>query len=172
VRHGPVVGIHNGIILNDDELLAPHSCARVEPRMTVDSEAIFAIAAHSRNEARSLEVLRGALAAAWIDERADGSVFLARGTGRPLWVAESREGVFFASTSVALEVLARYCGVELSKHELSEGTWLELRAGRIVRSEQFTPDLEYVEANPLPSVRAPKERDVCLTRLAALAAAA
>ena len=37
VRHGPVVGIHNGIILNDDELLAPHSCARAEPRMTVDS---------------------------------------------------------------------------------------------------------------------------------------
>src|ERR1700741_5346339 len=25
VRHGPVVGIHNGIILNDDELLAPHA---------------------------------------------------------------------------------------------------------------------------------------------------
>ncbi len=24
VRHGPVVGIHNGIILNDDELLARH----------------------------------------------------------------------------------------------------------------------------------------------------
>ena len=41
VRHGPVVGIHNGIILNDDELLAPHLCARSEPRMTVDSEAIF-----------------------------------------------------------------------------------------------------------------------------------
>ena len=37
VRHGPIVGIHNGIILNDDELLAPFSCARVEPRMTVDS---------------------------------------------------------------------------------------------------------------------------------------
>src|SRR5215510_14377149 len=37
VRHGPIVGIHNGIIVNDDELLAPHSCARSEPRMTVDS---------------------------------------------------------------------------------------------------------------------------------------
>src|SRR6476469_3585868 len=44
VRHGPVVGIHNGIIFNADELLAPFSCARSEPRMTVDSEAIFAIA--------------------------------------------------------------------------------------------------------------------------------
>src|SRR2546421_206391 len=107
VRHGPIVGIHNGIILNDDELLAPHSCARAEPRMTVDSEAIFAIAAHSRNDARALEPLRGAMATGWI----------------------------------ALE-------------------------------ERFVPDLEYVEADPLPSVRAPQERDVCLQWLAALAAAA
>ena len=72
VRHGPVVGIHNGIILNDDELLAPHSCARAEPRMTVDSEAIFALAAHSRNDAHALEHLRGALAASWLDEREPG----------------------------------------------------------------------------------------------------
>src|ERR1051325_2033721 len=34
VRHGPVIGIHNGIILNDDELLAPLDCARAEPRMS------------------------------------------------------------------------------------------------------------------------------------------
>src|SRR5438477_12336669 len=67
VRHGPVVGIHNGIILNDDELLAPHDCARSEPRMTVDSEAIFALAAHSGNEPRALEDLTGSMAAAWLD---------------------------------------------------------------------------------------------------------
>src|SRR6266702_3744089 len=35
VRHGPVVGIHNGIIDNDDEILSPHRCARSEARMTV-----------------------------------------------------------------------------------------------------------------------------------------
>ena len=52
VRHGPVVGIHNGIIVNDDELLERHACSRAEPEMTVDSEAIFAVAAHSRSEAR------------------------------------------------------------------------------------------------------------------------
>src|SRR2546422_11144044 len=79
VRHGPVVGIHNGIILNDDELLAQHSCSRSEPRMTVDSEAIFAIAAHSRNDARALEHLRGAMATAWLDEREPSVVFIARG---------------------------------------------------------------------------------------------
>jgi len=46
VRHGPVVGIHNGIIVNDDEILENFECARAEPRMSVDSEAILALAAH------------------------------------------------------------------------------------------------------------------------------
>src|SRR5581483_3447220 len=67
VRHGPVIGIHNGIITNDDELLAPHSCARSETGMTVDSEAIFCLAAHARNDARALERLRGAMATGWLD---------------------------------------------------------------------------------------------------------
>src|SRR5438477_31752 len=78
VRHGPVVGIHNGIIVNDDELLAPYSCARAEPRMTVDSEAIFALAAHSRNEPRALEALAGSMATAWLDQREPGTLFAAR----------------------------------------------------------------------------------------------
>jgi glucosamine 6-phosphate synthetase-like amidotransferase/phosphosugar isomerase protein len=170
VRHGPVVGIHNGIITNDDELLAPHSCARAEPRMTVDSEAIFAIAAHSRNNARALEHLRGAMATAWLDEREPGVVFVARGSGRPLWIGQGREGVFFASTSTALEVLERYLSVKLRKREMREGMLLALKDGAIVHKARFRPDLEYYEHDPLPSVRAPQERDVCLSRLAVLAA--
>src|ERR671935_632288 len=86
IRHGPVVGIHNGIIVNDDALLACFDCARSEPRMTVDSEAIFALAAHSRADARALEELRGAMATAWMDERAPDVIYLARGMGRPLWL--------------------------------------------------------------------------------------
>lgn len=170
VRHGPVVGIHNGIITNDDELLAPHSCARAEARMTVDSEAIFAIAAHSRNDARALEHLRGAMATGWMDEREPGVLFVARGSGRPLWIGECRDGVFFASTRVALEVLERYLPLKLRKRQLPEGLLLALKDGAIGRKARFRPDLEYAEDDPLPSVRAPQERDVCLTRLAALAA--
>src|SRR3954453_20740129 len=90
VRHGPVVGIHNGIILNDDELLGRHDCARAEPQMTADSEAIFAVAAHSRSDARALEELDGAMAAAWLDERESDLLHLARGTGRPLWLGRGR----------------------------------------------------------------------------------
>jgi len=171
VRHGPVVGIHNGIITNDDELLAPHSCARAEPRMTVDSEAIFAVAAHSRNDARALEHLRGAMATGWMDEREPDVVFVARGSGRPLWIGEARNAVFFASTRLALEVVAEFCGLRLRKWELHEGTWLAVRSGEIVRRERFRPDVDYHEADPLPAVRAPGEREFCLSRLAALAAA-
>src|SRR2546429_2695539 len=127
VRHGPVVGIHNGIITNDDELLAPHACARAEPRMTVDSEAIFAIAAHSRNDARALEHLRGAMATGWLDEREPDVVFVARGIGRPLWIGQCRQGVFFASTKVALEVLEQYLPVKLRKRELRDGRLLALK---------------------------------------------
>jgi glucosamine 6-phosphate synthetase-like amidotransferase/phosphosugar isomerase protein len=172
VRHGPVIGIHNGIITNDDELLAPHSCARAEPRMTVDSEAIFALAAHSPNDARALERLRGAMATGWLDEREPGVVFLARGSGRPMWLGEGRDGVFFASTKLALEVVENYCDLRLRKREVKAGMWFALRDGAVVRRERFRPDLEYHEDDPLPAVRAPGEREFCLTRLAALAAAA
>src|SRR5712691_11131304 len=86
VRHGPIVGIHNGIIVNDDEILCEFDCARAEPRMTVDTEAIMALAAHSRADARAFEQLRGAMATAWFDDRAPDVLYLARGAHRPLWL--------------------------------------------------------------------------------------
>ena len=172
VRHGPVVGIHNGIIVNDDELLAEFDCARSEPRMTVDSEAIFALAAHSRNTPAAFEELLGSMAAAWLDEREHGTVFLARGIGRPLWLGTGRHELFFASTREALEVVERYARVKLRKRELADGTFLALRAAKLVRRERFRPDPRFEEpGKPLPAVRAPGEGVSCLERLAALAAA-
>src|SRR5687767_7706250 len=47
IRHGAVVGIHNGIIANDEEIFARYGFPREEPSMTVDSEAIFALAEHA-----------------------------------------------------------------------------------------------------------------------------
>jgi glucosamine 6-phosphate synthetase-like amidotransferase/phosphosugar isomerase protein len=172
VRHGPVVGIHNGIIVNDDELLAPHSCARAEPRMTVDSEAIFAVAAHSRNDPRALEALNGAMAAAWLDQREPGIVFVARGAGRPLWLGRGRGAIFFASTRDALEVVSEYAQVRLRTSEVREGTFLALADGRAAWTARFHADSSYVEETILPAVRAPGETAYCLERLAAIVAAA
>jgi glutamine phosphoribosylpyrophosphate amidotransferase len=171
VRHGPVVGVHNGRILNDDQLLGAHACSRAEPRMTVDSEAVFAVAAHSGNVGRAFEVLEGSMAAAWLDERHPEIVHLARGVGRPLWLGEYRDGAFFASTEYALEVLERFCGLKLRKRPVSDGTLLVLHHGNIVRSERFEPNA-YSEPEPLPAPHGIKERESCLRRLTTLTAAA
>jgi glucosamine 6-phosphate synthetase-like amidotransferase/phosphosugar isomerase protein len=168
VRHGAVVGVHNGIIFNDDDLMARYAFARHEPAMTVDSEAIFALAEASGNDPRALEELRGSMAAAWLDEREAGSILLARGVGRPLWLGVGREETLFASTEAALEIVERYCGLPLAKEELAEGTLVTLEDGREVRRQSFVPDRAFEEQS-LPAVRAPREGDLCLRRLDFLA---
>jgi hypothetical protein len=110
------------------------------------------------------------MAAAWLDDRQPQFVRVARGVGRPLWLGEGRDGAFFASTTLALEVLEHYCGVSLRKRELREGTLVSLREGKVAERARFRPQ-RFVEDDPLPSVRAPEEREFCMTRLAALAAA-
>src|SRR5213594_2960639 len=140
IRHGAVVGVHNGIIFNDDELMENHGFERAEPLMTVDSEAIFALAEVADGSAKALEQLRGSMATAWLDERRAGTVFLARGVGRPLWTGAGRNEIFFASTKAALEVVERYLRLKLRKRELAEGTLVVLAEGHELGSERFRPD--------------------------------
>ena len=172
VRHGPVVGIHNGIIVNDDELFEQHGWRRAEPEMTVDSEAIFALAEANENRAVALEQLSGAMATAWVDERRPGLLFLARGVGRPLWLGRGQREIFFASTLLALETVERYAGVKLQKREVPEGTMLALSDGRVAWTERFRPDTSFVENDVLPAIRTPDEGAHCLRRLASLVHAA
>ena len=171
IRHGAVVGIHNGIIVNDEEIIARHAIERAEPDMTVDSEAIFALMELTQSDHAALEQLHGSMATAWIDEREPGLLHVARGSGRPVWLGFGASEVLFASTERALGIAARFCELELETEELEEGTLLTLCEGREVRRERFAPDRAY-EEELLPAVRAPREGDLCLARLAALAAPA
>jgi glucosamine 6-phosphate synthetase-like amidotransferase/phosphosugar isomerase protein len=168
VRHGHIVGVHNGVILNDEEIFERHAIQRYEPSMTVDTEAIFALVEGFGPWGKTLEQLRGSMATAWVDERERGAVYLARGVGRPLWTGESRDGIFFASTKHALEVSEQFLGLRLRKRELPEGTILTLENGRLACKERFRPDRGFTE-QPLPAVRAPGERESCLRLLTALA---
>src|SRR3954449_7803273 len=171
IRHGAVVGVHNGIIFNDDELMEAHGFERAEPEMTVDSEAIFALAEAHVAAPRALEQLRGSMATAWLDERRPGTLFLARGVGRPLWVGSGREEMLFASTKTALEVAERFLGLKLRKQELAEGTLAVIGDGEVLEKQRFRPDRDFEEST-LPAVRAPQEGQFCLQRLAALASIA
>jgi glucosamine 6-phosphate synthetase-like amidotransferase/phosphosugar isomerase protein len=67
IRHGRVVGIHNGIIAPDEALFARHGLDRQEPEMTVDSEAIFALVDALGTKPKVLDELVGTMACAWID---------------------------------------------------------------------------------------------------------
>src|SRR5262249_50714453 len=140
VRHGPVVGIHNGIIVNDDEILENFDCARAGRRMPVDSEAFLALAAPSRADARAFDDLRGSMATAWFDERAPDVLYLARGAHRPLWIGRGRREFFFASTKHALEVLERYAELKLRKQEVREGMFVAVKDGEVVRQGRFRPE--------------------------------
>jgi glucosamine 6-phosphate synthetase-like amidotransferase/phosphosugar isomerase protein len=172
IRHGAVVGIHNGIIVNDEDIFARYGFERAEPEMTVDSEAIFALAEHAEGRPEALEELYGAMATGWFDERFPTTLFLARAAGRPLWIGTSPRELYFASTRDALELLERTLRVGLRKRELDEGTLLRAEDGHVVAAERFKPDHSYVEETVLPSVRAPHEGRTCLQRLAAILASA
>jgi glucosamine 6-phosphate synthetase-like amidotransferase/phosphosugar isomerase protein len=168
IRHGAVVGVHNGIIFNDDELMETHGFERAEPEMTVDSEAIFALAEAHEGAPGALEQLRGSVATAWLDERRPRTLFLARGVGRPLWIGEGRDELLFASTRAALEVAERFLPLKLRKREVGEGTLAVVADGDVLEKLRFRPDRDFEESK-LPAVRAPQEGAFCLQRLAALA---
>jgi glucosamine 6-phosphate synthetase-like amidotransferase/phosphosugar isomerase protein len=168
IRHGAVVGIHNGIIQNDDELLARYGIERAEPDMTVDSEAIFALMELRGHDPRALTELRGAMAAGWLDVREPTTLFLARGRLRPLWLGTAAGSLYFASTRRALSIVAAALRTRLEISEVREGRLLRVVAGRVARQQRFRPDRHYREDGYLPPVRAPREAVSCLERLAAL----
>jgi glucosamine 6-phosphate synthetase-like amidotransferase/phosphosugar isomerase protein len=169
IRHGPIVGIHNGVIANDEEIFDRHGLERAAPEMTVDSEAIFALMEASGGHAAALEDLYGSMAAAWLDVRYPGMLFVARGVGRPLWLGEGKRETFFASTRDALDLLENTVRMTLRKREFGEGSFVALLNGRVVARERFRPDGSFVEEKPLPAVRAPHERARSLRQLAVLA---
>ena len=155
-----------------DEVLAGYGLPRQQPDMTVDSEAIFALMELRRHDPRALGELRGAMAAAWLDEREPDTLFLARGVARPLWIGRTRTELFFASTRRALAIVEAALRLRLELREAREGRLVHVVGGRVVRQRRFRPDRTYQEDAVLPPVRAPHEAVSCLERLAAITAAA
>jgi glutamine phosphoribosylpyrophosphate amidotransferase len=161
-----VVGVHNGKISNDESIFATLGRARFETGMTVDSEAIFAALDDAGDDqALGLERLTGSLATCWFDERRPGSLFLARGYGRPLWTASTRRGdaLLWTSTLEALEIAQDFLGIELHKRPVRPGSIIEIRDGRIIARSTFRADARAQWLlNPVAS---PDEKRIALARL-------
>jgi len=169
IRHGSVVGIHNGVIANDEEIFAHHGIEHAEPGMTVDSEAIFALVERFGADHSALEQLRGTMATAWMDERSPGGLHLARGVARPLWIGRARRELFFASTKTALEVVESTLRLTLRKREVAEGRLFHIGAGAILAEKRFRPDPSYRNRTTVQPAATPHEGVSCLAKLAALA---
>jgi len=172
IRHGSVVGVHNGVIVNDDDLLSRYGIERSHEQMTVDSEAIFALMEVRRHNPRALRELRGTMAAGWLDERHPESLFLARGISRPLWIGRTGTDLFFSSTRRALAIVEAALRVRLDTRALREGRLLEVVAGRVAHKRRFRPDRSYREEDAVSPVHSPHEAVSCLAQLAQIASAA
>ena len=170
IRHRAVVGIHNRIIVNDEEIFARYGFGRAHPEMTVDSEAIFALGEHTDARAEALEELRAPWRPrGWTNARPRPSSSPARSAGRS--GSEPRRRIFFASTRAALEVLEGTIRITLRKREVGEGTLLRAATGTW-RARVPAGSVARRGDDPPPSVRAPHEGASCLQRLAAIALAA
>lgn len=139
IRHGAIVGVHNGVIQNDEELFEAQGRQRAMPGMSVDSEAIFMLLDSLPTYDESFPLLRGSYSTAFIDERAPtGGIHVVRGHGRPLLHGTTAGLALFASTPHALEYVGTAIGQEIHTKSQRKGTAVVMLDGEIGRSRTIT----------------------------------
>lgn len=152
---GRIVGVHNGVLWNDDTLFRQMDLTKQRVG-EVDSEAAFAAIAYGLETASDgktrikgaktltdvLESLEGSAALAWLDIHDEPDVLhVSRVSDSPTVVAQTANGsFFFASTAYALEAAEKVIGEKFTYTEvLKEGTYLKVEGGRIEDALSFDP---------------------------------
>lgn len=136
---GGIVGVHNGHIANDDELIA--ECIDYKRNGQVDSEAAFAILQHGDQAVPLVERLakiKGGAALLWINSHAKTeTLHAARLTNSPLWLGQTVAGsIVYASTDTILRETAKRCGFVFDYiYDLSEGEYIRSRKGVLMDSK-------------------------------------
>jgi glucosamine 6-phosphate synthetase-like amidotransferase/phosphosugar isomerase protein len=138
-----IVLIHNGVLDNDDELIALSGRTRVGE---VDSWAFAGLLAAQNDLGAThptvlLEEAVGDAAIMWMDAEDTDSLHLARLNGRPLWLGYTKRGDLIASsTKQTLNRTAKLAGISLNEiSEVPEGTYLRVVEGKIVEWQRFIP---------------------------------
>ena len=126
-----IVGVHNGVITNDDEVF---EMLGVERQAQVDSEAAFALLGEGElHPTEALTLLDGRVALSWIETDRPGNLHLARWSESPLAIGQSRLGTFvFASTMPMLLAAGRQANLRfVMREEVPEGWYFRVRNGVI-----------------------------------------
>jgi len=141
---GKIVGVHNGVLSNDDAVFNYFSEAR---KAQVDSEAAFALLNRTKySPAQVLQSLRGRASLAWLDARDKRDLHLARVEGSPLAIGCTKAGsLVFASTMPLLVGACSDAKVDLTwAEEIEEMTYLRIRNGEIVELENIGASLKEI----------------------------
>lgn len=137
---GHTVGIHNGSIRNDDEIIEMVGTGRTGQ---VDTEAIFRLIDVSDRSRpfENLGLINGTAALAWFDVDDPSSLHLCRVCGSPLFVATTEGGSkVFASLDYMVATACRQSGVKVDKiKEIGEGLYMKIQHGKVT-------DVSYVLA--------------------------
>ena len=137
---GRITGTHNGTLSNDDALFDLLGSQRIGE---VDSEAIFAVLEHGKLPTTdALELPEGRAAVAWLDQSdRDNTLHLARLSGSPLAVGQTKRGSFiYASTMDILTESCEQAQVDLDwVQHVTEGNYFRVTDGRLVSCEVFKP---------------------------------
>lgn len=166
IRVGPLVGVHNGVLNNDDHLFWMMD-VEDKRQAEVDSEAIWAALFYgpqvcdgtgrkvegvrrltglkSDHPSEVLSEIEGSAAVAWLDERDPHALHLGRCQYSPLVWAQSEAGsLVFASSLDAIEESADLCRMKLADTGyLSEGTYVRVLAGATMDLKEFKPARTY-----------------------------
>lgn len=109
ILYGNILGAHNGIVYNDDDLFQHFNWKR---HGRVDSEAIFAAIDHLDDLREALEHIDASWAIAWLQLDQPKRLWLARGYQSPLFYAQTENGsLVFASTEIAVKAAFKWGGI-------------------------------------------------------------
>ena len=122
VRHGSVVRVHNGIIVNDEEILADHGFERAAPRMTVDSEAIFALAELTESRRRRSRSCVDRWPPPGSTNAATASCTVPAASAAPCWVGESKHETFSASYRARSRSGRAHTALRCGRRSSTQGT--------------------------------------------------
>jgi predicted glutamine amidotransferase len=136
IPHGDIVGVHNGVLTNFEEIL--DVTGREDPKTEVDSEAIFA-AVNKWGHIKGLRKIKGAMVAVYSRITEPDTIYIARSTGRQLTLGWTDRGnLIWASDKEALLQLEP--DIVFTKFStVSEDRVLAVSYGDIVERKTFRP---------------------------------
>lgn len=143
IQHGKIVGVHNGVLLNHQEVLK--KTGRWVEGTEVDSEAIFA-AINKWGHKKGLSRVMGSMVAVYADINFPRTINIARSKGRDMFIARTKtKALYWASQTDALESL----GIKFSSIEsVGSNQLIRVKGGRITGRQAYQPPLEAPRALP------------------------